>query len=87
MALSKIEKQKEIYKFSDGQEVTLYAPTLGQIRASERSKDDTEKLINLLIDMSKGEMDETFLNDLPISELSGLSEVVARLSGISSLKN
>ncbi len=87
MALTRVEKQKEIYKFSDGQEVALYAPTLGQIRASEQSKDDMGKLISLLRDMSKGEMDEAFLNDLPISEIAGLSEVVARLSGAGSLKN
>ncbi|MGG7049056.1 MULTISPECIES: hypothetical protein [unclassified Campylobacter] len=85
--LQRIEKQKETYKFSDGQEVVLYAPTLGQIRNSEKSKDDMEKLIKLLVDMSKGEMDEAFLNDLPISELSGLSEVVAKLSGTLEIKN
>lgn len=83
MALQKIKCESKTYTFCDGQEVELFAPTLAQVSASESKKSDTEKLVSLLIDMSKGEMDKEFINSLPMSEISGLSAVVSELVGAS----
>ncbi|MBR6611952.1 MAG: hypothetical protein IKK93_06870 [Campylobacter sp.] len=85
--LQKIEVEKINHKFSDGQEVTLFAPTLGNIRASEKQSDDMSKLVFLLIEMSRGEMNEEFINSLPMSEVTELSNKVAKLMGTNSLKN
>lgn len=80
--LKKIEPSHLTHIFTDGQEVELYAPTLAQIRKAEKSKDDTAKIISLLIDMSRGEMDEDFINALPMSEMTELSQKVSILAGV-----
>ncbi|QQF52829.1 hypothetical protein HHI31_08340 [Campylobacter fetus subsp. venerealis] len=80
--LKKIEPAKITFKFSDDQEVVLYAPTLAQIRASEKAKDETERLISLLIDMSRGEMDKDFINSLPVAEVAMISAAISELVGI-----
>ncbi|QCD44471.1 hypothetical protein [Campylobacter mucosalis] len=87
MALKKLERTKEIYTFSDGQEVLLTAPSLGQIRNAQNAKNETEQLIKLLVDMSNGEMDEAFINSLPIDEVNKLAVIVSKLSGVTDLKN
>ncbi|MDL0089955.1 hypothetical protein [Campylobacter gastrosuis] len=87
MALKKLERTKELYTFKDGQEVYLTAPSLGQIRNAQNAKNETEQLIKLLVDMSNGEMDEAFINSLPLDEVARLSEVVTRLSGVNDTKN
>lgn len=81
--LKKIEPSHLTHKFTDGQAVELYAPTLAQIRKAEKEKDDTAKIISLLIDMSRGEMDIDFINALPMAEMTKLSEKVSLLAGVS----
>ncbi|ALV24543.1 hypothetical protein CIG2463D_0970 [Campylobacter iguaniorum] len=80
--LKKIEPTHLTHIFCDGQEVELYAPTLAQIRASEKAKDETAKLVSLLIDMSKGEMNEEFINALPMAEVTAISAKITELVGV-----
>ncbi|MSN96347.1 hypothetical protein F1B92_03935 [Campylobacter sp. FMV-PI01] len=81
--LKKIEPEFKEFIFSDGQSVVLKAPTLAQVQKAENSKNDVEKLVSLLIDMSDGEMDKEFINSLPVAEIGKISEVVAQLTGFS----
>ncbi|CUU72342.1 hypothetical protein [Campylobacter hyointestinalis] len=80
--LKKIEPAKITFKFSDDQEVVLFAPTLAQLRASEKSKDETERLVSLLVDMSRGEMDREFINSLPVAEVTAISTAISELVGV-----
>ncbi|WP_033915516.1 hypothetical protein [Campylobacter sputorum] len=80
MALKKIEPTHLTHAFSDGQEVELFAPTLAQVKSAENSKNDTDRVISLLIDMSRGEMDKDFITSLPMNEMLSLSEKLTQLS-------
>ncbi|MCR8698848.1 hypothetical protein CUREO4125_00385 [Campylobacter ureolyticus] len=74
--LKKIELEKIEHVFSDGQRVILNAPTLAQVKKANKKTDDFDKLVSALVDMSNGEMDEAFLNSLPMSEISKLNKIV-----------
>ncbi len=74
--LKKIEPEKKKYTFSDGQEVILYAPTLLQVQNSEEKNNDIDKMVSLLVDMSRGEMDVEFIKSLPSSEFTALGEEI-----------
>lgn len=54
----------------------LNAPTLAQVKKANKKTDDFDKVASALIDMSNGEMDEAFLNSLPMSEFGKLNKIV-----------
>lgn len=74
--LKKIELEKIEFEFCDGQKVILNAPTLAQVKKADNRANNFDKIASVLVDMSNGEMDEAFLNSLPMSEISKLNKIV-----------
>lgn len=54
----------------------LNAPTLTQVKKANNENNDFEKIASVLVDMSNSEMDEAFLNSLPMSEIAKLNKIV-----------
>ncbi|WP_343353254.1 phage tail assembly protein [Helicobacter mastomyrinus] len=82
--LKSFDKEIRTFTFRDGQEVLLKEPTLLQIQsARSKAKDDEIALAKaLLIDMSDGEINNEFLDSLPVKEFNRLSNEVSGFIGI-----
>lgn len=85
--LKPFEKEIKTFTFRDGQEVVLKEPTLLQIQsAKSKAKNDEIALAKaLLVDISDGEINNEFLDSLPVGEFNRLSKEVANFLGIDEL--
>ena len=54
----------------------LNAPTLAQVKKANNKTNNFDIIASVLVDMSNGEMDEAFLNSLPMSEFGKLNKIV-----------
>ncbi|WP_120952257.1 hypothetical protein [Helicobacter sp. L8] len=82
MPLKPIKLKREIFQFRDGQGVEISEPTLFQLQKAMNAGDDLAQIKSLLFDCSMGEIDETFLNSLPLGEFERLAQVVAKFRGV-----
>ncbi|BCZ19510.1 hypothetical protein NHP190012_11520 [Helicobacter sp. NHP19-012] len=82
MPLKPIQLNKQEFQFRDGQKVEIYEPTLYQIQKAMKAGDDVAQIKSLLLDCSVGELDEPFLNALPLEEFEKLAQVVAKFRGV-----
>ncbi|WP_104749861.1 hypothetical protein [Helicobacter cynogastricus] len=81
MPLTPILLNKETFTFRDGQSVEVAEPTLFQLQKAMKAGDDIAQVKSLLIDCTMGELDERFLNSLPLEEFERLAKVVSRFRG------
>ncbi|WP_104683354.1 hypothetical protein [Helicobacter felis] len=82
MALKPLILNKETFTFRDGQSVQIAEPTLFQVQKALKAGDDLAQIKSLLIDCTMGDLDEPFLNALPLEEFERLAKVVAKFRGV-----
>lgn len=75
--LEKIELQRTKFTFRNGESVYLNEPTLAMYQKANLKSNELEQAKSLLIDMSDGELSESFLNSLPVSEFTALAKCVS----------
>ncbi|WP_104753692.1 hypothetical protein [Helicobacter salomonis] len=82
MPLTPLKLHREIFQFRDGQSVELSEPTLFQLQKAMKAGDDVSQIKSLLFDCSMGEIDERFINGLPLEEFEKLAKTIAKFRGI-----
>lgn len=82
MPLKPLLLNKEEFTFRDGQKVEISEPTLFQIQKALKAGDDVAQIKSLLFDCTMGELDENFLNALPLEEFERIAQVVAKFRGV-----
>ncbi|CCB80739.1 phage tail assembly protein [Helicobacter bizzozeronii] len=84
MPLKPLLLNKKTFTFRDGQSVELHEPTLFQLQKANKAGDDVAQIKSLLFDCTMGELDERFLNGLPLEEFERLAKLVSEFRGIDS---
>ncbi|GMB93626.1 hypothetical protein NHP200010_13490 [Helicobacter bizzozeronii] len=82
MPLKPLLLNKKEFTFRDGQSVEISEPTLYQLQKANKAGDEAAQIKSLLLDCSMGELDERFLNSLPLEEFERLVAAISEFRGI-----